>query len=651
MRADVVPESLNEEARTVDVVWTTGARVKRFDWFDGPFWEELDTSPKSVRMERLKSGRAPVFLQHNSYNPNAHQGVVVKASIKGGEGTATLRFLTGDADADKTWNKIRQGVLTSVSVGYAIHRVQETKGTDGALPVRRAVDWEPFEISPVAMPADPGAHIRSDVRTTNPCEFITRGEAPQKETKMADETNPPAPAPANPTPDADHQRAVAAERERTAAITTLARRHGMSPEMTDKLIADGSTLDAARTAVLNEMVTRSDAQPIQGNHRIEAGDDARDKFQRGAEAWLIQRSGHAKTILRAVEAGRTAAFEKDPGEFRGMTLLGLARESLERVGVSTRRMNDARIAELALMKRAGPGLATASDFPVLLENVTNKVLLGAYEVTPHEWNRFCGQGSVSNFHEHNRYRKGAFGTLDAVNDHGELKNKAIPDGEKRAVSVGTYGNTLGITRKTLIQDDMGVFTDLAGAFGAAAMNTVEAAVWALVKANSGLGANYDANPLFHSSRANINTTASGLTAAGLDADSVIMARQAAPSGTTTLNLVPAILIVAREYKMQAAIINGDAFDPDASTKQGKTNPARGMFRDIVASAQLTGPRRYLFADPAVAPVIEVTFLQGQEAPQMESQEGFEVLGLQWRIFLDFGVNLVDYRGSVTNAGS
>jgi HK97 family phage prohead protease len=282
MRADVVPESLNEEARTVDVVWTTGARVKRFDWFDGPFWEELDTSPKSVRMERLKSGRAPVFLQHNSYNPNAHQGVVVKASIKGGEGTATLRFLTGDADADKTWNKIRQGVLTSVSVGYNIHRVEETKGTDGTLPVRRAVDWEPYEISPVAMPADPGAHIRSDVRTTNPCEFITRGEAPQKETKMADETNPPAPAPANPTPDADHLRAVAAERERTVAITTLARRHGMSPEMTDKLISEGSTLDAARAAILNEMVTRSDAQPIQGYHRIEAGDDARDKFQRGA---------------------------------------------------------------------------------------------------------------------------------------------------------------------------------------------------------------------------------------------------------------------------------------------------------------------------------------------------------------------------------
>jgi HK97 family phage prohead protease len=653
-RADIVPGSLNEEARTVDVVWTTGARVKRYSWFDGPWYEELSTDPKHVRMGRLQSGRAPVLLQHNSYDPDAHQGVVTSARLEGGKGIATLRFLKDDPDADKSWNKIRQGVLSSVSVGYTVHRLEKIEETADGPPVMRATDWEPYEISPVSMPADPDAHMRSAPAVrTNPCEVITRGEAPHEEKTMPEEKKDTAPAQTDAARQAElkavEDKAREEEKTRTATITTLVRKAGLGDDLAKRLIDENASVETARAVLLDKLTERSDAVVTSSHVRIEAGADQRDKFLRGAEAWLLQRAGKGALVETAAKAGKVKPAATDPGEFRGLNLIALARESLERSGVNTRMWSDERIAEIALLKRA-PGMATESDFPVLLENVTNKILLSSFAVTPHEWSRFCSRGSVANFHAHNRYRKGAFGTLDAVNDHGELKTKAIPDGEKREVTVGTYGNKIGISRRTLIQDDMGVFTDLASSFGMAAQNTIEGLVWTTLKANSGLGANYDANPLFHASRANIGTT-SALSAAGLDADATIMARQADPSGTTTLALNPAILILPRELRSSAMILNNDAYDPDSGTKQNRTNPVRSMFSDIVASTRLTGTRRYLFADPNVAPVIEVTFLQGQEAPQMESQEGFEVLGLQWRIFMDFGVSLVDYRGAVTNAGS
>lgn len=666
MRAEIVPGSLNDQDRTVEIIWTTGARVLRSTWWDGDFYEELSLDPKHVRMERFQSGRAPHLVGHNSWDPDAHVGVLESGALEKKRGIGKLRVLKDDEQADKEWNKIRQGVRTSFSVGYRVYKYEKTEAGEGTIPVYRAVDWEPYEVSSVPMPADIGAHTRSatDRSALNPCQVIniTRGEPPQKEQSMSKEntqaapttTTPPPAAPANtertaalPT-SGNEDKVRAAERERIATIQALVRKHGVDVKVGEKLVNDNATVDEARKAILDALATRSDEVGISGHQRVTGGEDQREKFARGAEAWLISRAGKMGQVQEVAKRGKFAAPETNPGEFRGMTLIALAREYLERKGTNTRMMSDERIATLALTR--SPGTATPGDFPILLENVTNKILLSAYETTPHEWSRFCARGSVSNFHAHNRYRKGAFGTLDPVNDAGELKNKPIPDGEKRSVTVGTYGNTIGISRRMLIQDDMGAFTDVAGAFGQTVQNTIEAKVWDTVKANSGLGANYDANPLFHASRANVGT-GSALSAAGLDADATLMARQKDPSGLTTLSLVPAILVLPRELRSQATIINNDTFDPDASTKQNRTNPARSMFRDIVASAQISGTRRYLFADPNVAPVIEVTFLQGNEGPTLEMEEQFDTIGIRWRVFADFGVNLVDYRGAVTNAGA
>lgn len=659
VRADVVPGSLNEEARTVDVVWTTGARVRRYSWFDGPWIEELSTDPKHVRMGRLQSGRAPVFLQHNAYDPDMHQGVVERAAIKVGEGTATLRFLRSSADpkgpqfleAEKTWEKIRQGVLTSVSVGYRTYRSEKVEETDG-VPVMRATDWEPMEISPVSMPADDGAHMRSASQQTNTCQFITRGEAPHKESKRMDPETPttaPAPAAVPPPPAAEPDRATT-ERSRILEIQKLVRLTSLDSGVADQLIADGTSLDAARAYVLAEMEKRT--APLNSHPRIESIQDERDKRIRGVTAMVIARSGATDTIRQAQKSERFGHLLKDvstdPGEFRGMTLLDLAKDVLQRAGVNTRGMYPMEIARRALTLRSS-GNQTTSDFSVLFENALYKMMLGAYATAPDTWRLWCATDTVSDFRDHPRYRNGSFGTADELPEGSEYKRKAIPDGQKVVLNTKTYGNKIGLTRQAIINDDMGSFTDLATRFGRMFGLTLEVNAYALLTANSGLGATFNGQAFFHAQNSNINTTGSALGIAGIEADRHVLARQRDISANEYLDLRPAVLIVSTELGGTARTVNDMEFD-DTDNKYHKPNRVRGLFRTVVDTPRLTGNRRYMLADPGVYPAFKMVFLEGGETPVLESQESWDIDGTEWKVRFDAKAVPFDPKCAVTNVG-
>lgn len=669
MRAAITPASMNEEARTVEIVWTTGARVKRSSWWDGDFYEELSLDPRHVRMARLESGTAPFLADHRGQSIDSVLGVIVSARLERERGIATVRFAKDDPAADAAWNKVRQGILPNVSVGYRVHKMEKVEGGDESTPVFRAMDWEPIEVSLVTIGADASAHVRS-VLDSNPCEFISRGEAPHKENRMPEEMKNPAPVPAQ----ADAARmaemetarteAAKAERERASTITSVVTRAGLAADFARKLVDEGVPVDVARARTLDELAKRSDSHgPAQTpSGAVEVTATERDKRLRGMTAWLLERSGVVPTIERARHDAKHARHFKDVatdgGEFRGLSLVDVARECLERSGVSTRGMDRMTLVGRAFTQRSS-GYQTTSDFAVLFENVMHKILLGAYAVTPDTWSLFCKTDTVSDFRPSNRFRTGSFGTLDPLNEHGEFKNKAFPDGEKRYIEVGTKGNIFALTRQAIINDDMGALSDLASKFGRAARLSIESDVYALLNANSGLGPTQsDTNPFFHSTRANVNGTGSALGVAGLDADRIVMAKQKDISSNEYLDLRPSILLVNIGLGGEARTINDSQFDTDpvttnATNKFMKPNRVRGLFRTIVDTPRLTDTtRRYLFTDPGIAAAIVVAFLEGQgESPVLESQDGWRVDGTEWKVRLDYKAQMFDPKGAVTNAGA
>ncbi|WP_144370032.1 prohead protease/major capsid protein fusion protein [Myxococcus stipitatus] len=669
MRAEIVPGSLNDQDRTVEVIWTTGARVLRSTWWDGDFYEELSLDPKHVRMERFQSGRAPHLIGHNGWDPDAHVGVLESAALEKKRGVGKLRVLKDDEQADKEWNKIRQGIRTSFSVGYRVYKYEKTEAGEGTIPVYRAVDWEPYEVSSVPMPADIGAHTRSatDRGALNPCQVInvTRGEPPQKEQHTMSKENPQA----APTDQAATARAAteahgaqvnedqvrAAERERISTIQALVRKHGVDEAVAAKLVADNATVEQARKAVLDALATRSDEAGISSHQRVTGGEDEKDKRLRGMSGWLFERANATETIEGAKKNARLSRHFKDAatdgGEFRGMSLADLARECLERDGVKTRGMSRMDMIGRAFTHRSG-GYQTTSDFGLLFENVMHKLLLGAYATAPDTWRRIAKTDTVPDFRTSNRYRNGSFGVLDSKTEAGEFKNKAIPDGAKSTISTGTKGNIIALTREAIINDDMGALADVASRFGRAAGLSVETDVYALLTANSGLGPTMsDGNTFFHATRGNIGA-AGALSVDSLDADRVTMASLKDQSNNDFLDLRPRTLVVPIGLGGRARIYNQAQYDPDVTSKFQVPNKVVGLFGDVLDSPRLSGTRRYMLVDPAIAAAFVVVFLEGSgEAPVMETQDGWRVDGTEWKLRIDYKAQAFDPKGALTNAGA
>lgn len=391
------------------------------------------------------------------------------------------------------------------------------------------------------------------------------------------------------------------------------------------------TAEAAARRILAALAR--DVQPVGATH-IETVEDETDKRRDSIVAALLTRAGVADAKTR--EAARAS-------QFRGAKLLDIARASLDRAGIRHGNMDQMQVVAAAFTQGT-------SDFPVLLENAMHKTLQGAYVLTPDTWSRFCRVGSVSDFRDHPRYRVGSLGNLQAVNELGEFQNKAIPDGERAKIRAGTKGNIINLSRQAIINDDLGAFLGLADSLGRAARRTIEADVYALLALNAGLGPTMeDGQTLFHATHGNL-TTGAAITMAALDLDRVAMASQTDVGGNDFLDLRPAVLLVPLSLGGTARSINEAQYDPDTANKLQKPNIVNGLFRDIVDTPRLSGTRRYLFADPNEAPVLEVAFLDGNQEPFLERQDGFTVDGSQWKVRLDFGVAAIDYRGAVTNAG-
>lgn len=628
----------------------------RSSWYDGQFWEELSIDPAHVRMGRLNNG-APFLANHNGYDVARQLGVVESARLESGRGVATVRFAKAedDPEADKVFRKIADGIIQNVSVGYRTYKVEKLEDVEQKIPTLRAVDWEPYEISAVSMGADDGAGFRSAAAPTNEVIIVS----PNQEKRMTEEERKRLEAEALAKRQAEEakkredeivQETIKRERERISAIRSAAKTARLDDAFASRLIEDGTPAEQARALVLEELAKRDSQVKTEQHTTIEVGDSDDDKFARMAVALLVAGSA---AVQRAVEQ-KKKGFEDlqlDPGTLRGFSLVDLARETLERRGIKTRGMDRITLVGRAFTTRAASGpYAGTADFPILLENVMGKILMAAYATTPDTWSRICKTESVDDFRPSPRYRAGSIGVLDPLNENGEFRNKAIPDGFKLSLSTATKGNIISVSRQLIINDDMSALADLATKLGRAARLSIEVDFYALLALNGGLGPTVGANPFFHSSNGNVNATASAITVAGIDADRVIMAAQRDQQNNEFLDLRPEVLLIPSGQLAAARVLNNSAYNHDG-TKLMQPNAVQGLFRDIVDTPRLSGTRRYLFANPDVAPAFVVAFLQGQQSPVIESEDGWRADGTEMKVRFDYLVQPFDVKGALTNAGA
>ncbi len=669
-RAATVNEaSINTEERTVEIVWTTGAVVQRVRWegWDDriDYDEELLVDENAIRLERMNGPVGIPFLDsHRSWGTESVIGAVVPGSVRieGGAGYATIKLSSAPGCADVV-HKIMEKTIRSVSVGYRVYEYKITK-KEGTRELWQAVDWEPMEVSAVAMPADAGAVIRSAAAdgakpALHPC-LVTRQDQPavnpaqtrgksmnpkdtlpggdDDQTRVAPPSNPnvQSQAPAAPSADAIRADVLAT----TTTVLDLCARHGLEPKFGTDLIGKGLSLDVIRGAILDKIAERDatggrTGEPVFAQVRGEAANDV--AFRDGMEEAIMHRANPQAVTL--TDKGR---------QFRGQTLIEMARDALNRAGVNTRGMSKLELAGAALgiggglQGRSAVGYHGGSDFPLVLANVANKTLRAAYEGTPRSFVAWARQTSLPDFKLASRTQLGGAPDLVRVPESGEFSYGTIGEG-RETYQLITYGRIIGINRQSLINDDLDAFTRIPAAFGASAADLESDLVYSVLLANANMS---DGNPLFGATHANAGTAAA-ITEASLAEAYRLFGNQRGIEGRQ-ISVQPRFIIVPPGTRYVEAKKNIAATTPAAVSG---VNAFAGMLEPIMEPRLIGTPDPwFMAADPARVDTVEYAYLEGSNGVYTETRQGFEVDGIEIKARHDFATKALDWRGLFRNAG-
>lgn len=228
--------------RTRDLSFSSEYPYKR--WFGT---EILDHDPKSVRMDFMKSGRAPLLMGHDQREVI---GIIAKASIDGKTkvGRASARFGRSSQAEDKL-RDVDDGILVNVSTGYRVHEMVLEKSTESE-DTYRVTDWEPLEASLVGIPADPSVGIgRTSTVETEVRQVVTEQVTTVSEKSVSTTaqvatgvvmTEQVTAAAGN---SAENISAVEAEKQRRVAITNLCKTYGIDARAEAGFITAGTRLE------------------------------------------------------------------------------------------------------------------------------------------------------------------------------------------------------------------------------------------------------------------------------------------------------------------------------------------------------------------------------------------------------------------------
>lgn len=648
VRAAPVAASYDEENRTVDFVASTGARGLRRRYWTEDYYEELEISESAIRMDRLNNG-APFLNSHWQQNVYGVLGAVQRAWLEGGQLMIRVKFSKRD-EVEEILQDVRDGVLPHVSVGYLVHQYDVTE-KQGELDVKRAVDWEPMEVSLVPIGFDDGATVRSSERPESQAIINRSNGATQEESAMSDDIEnqapattetpdtetrggggddnggapPAAAAAAEPAPNARAiaDEAVQRERERVAYITDRVAQCRLDTRVADTLIREGASVQEANERILDavaEQDTSQDVSSVRGTD-VRTGTDHEvvERMRTGISDALMFRGGVAK------EVGTGA-------EFANMSMIRICEDLLARQGVSVRGMSQLQLAERAM---------STSDFVGITASITNRSLLIGYESTPRTFVGVFRQSSAQDFRELNRIRLSGAPDLEEVRESGEFKSGKITD-EKESYKLVTYGKILPFTRQTIINDDLDALTRVPQMFGRAAADKESDIVWDIPVANAAL---QDGTALFHSDHANLGSAAA-ITVASVGAGRAAMRKQTGMEGRV-INVMPEFIIVGADKETEL-----DQFltsiTPDT---QGNAIPQSLRSLTPVIEPRLTGNAWYLAAATSQVDTIEYAYLQGNQGVYIETKQGFEVDGIQIKARHDFAAKAIDFRGLYKNPGA
>lgn len=663
-RAKFDVSTFDQENRTIEVTAATERAVRMFSWEEYDYIDEILTCTKEAcDLTRLNSS-APLLDNHSRYGKTAEcvVGVVEKAWFAEGQLRALVRFGKSDDDTD-LMEKVKDGIVTGVSLGYNVYEYQITR-TEGKRPKYTASKWEPFEISFTPVQADVDSRSRSEEADKNSVtlveetpvapavqetEEITAVEGEntdnnQNNNDMADtakENTPTAEA-----LEQERSQAVAAERTRAKDIRDLGKLrafNGVPATFFEGLVEEGASVEVARQRAIAEFEKLNPVNPNpQAANDVTQSDRVRTAM---ADALTLRVNPSAASVM-PVENVLAAS------DYRGMSMLRMAEEALIASGANTRGMNARTIATLALGGKVR-GLHHTTDFPLLLLDTVNRTLLASYQLQARTFMAWSRRVTLSDFRPITRARLSELlGDLELVREGEEYKYGTFSESGE-TYKLAKFGKIVGITWEAIVNDDLDAFSRIPQAFANKAAIKQTKTVYDIILAN-GFATMGDGNALFSAAHGNFtgtagNQTAGGtaLTEASLDTAYQLFMTQKDPSGDL-INVAPKFLVVGPKNATQAMKLTSANYTPNSQLGQPL---AQSLGLQVIVDANITGFTWFLVADPSSIDTVEYAFLDGEEELFIEQREGFNIDGIEVKARLVFAAKAIDWRGMYRNNGA
>jgi hypothetical protein len=673
--ATLEPATFNEADNTIEVVWTQGARVRRYDWWnERPYEEELSVTDEAVDMARFEAGTVQVLDGHRTYGGVAAiMGIAVRGWLADGEGRAVIR-LSQRPELAGIVSDIRAGVIRAISFGYSVQRYEITRAqdrTDGVnVDLYRAARWTPQEISFVPVPADAGAGTRGQPQASHernaqpgglPCEFIRAAahssalqehQMPQANTQGAGGTAEPTqktgaaasdgtraaahPNPANAAASGAAS-APAADGVRAAEIVELCQRHGVA-DMASQFLRDNASIDQVRAGILDHLDQQDQQRRGGSSVSVKTVRDEQDTRLRGMEEAIMHRMDPRAQLT---DLGR---------QYRGLSLVEMAREALEGLGVSTRGLSRSEVATRAFSVRSA-GYHNTGDFPSLLGGVGSRRLRAAYDLYPSTFQLWARRAAnLPDFRITNVLAVGGAPELKKLNEAGEYTYGTISE-DATGYRAFSYGRAIALTRQMFVNDDLGAFDRLLTRFGESARRLENRLVYAQITGNPAM---QDGTALFHANHGNLLAATSTLTLDNMGKLRASMRKQKDLDGKSVLNLSPAYLIVPAELEQIAYQFTSSNYVPAKAAdvnefRQGGRTSVEPIVEPLLDEVSTSA--WYMAARSGSIDTVEYAYVDGSEGVRTETFVSEDVDGVKVRATLDFAAKVIDYRGLQKASGA
>ena len=436
--------------------------------------------------------------------------------------------------------------------------------------------------------------------------------------------------------------AVKAERERVSAIQGIC--NGEFPEIEKQAIASGWTPEVVTKKVLETIRAERPAASV--NISVKAKPEG-GEMRKTLEAAMSLRCGvDADTLEKSYGAQTVEAGMRE----MDMPLKQLLVECMKLDGIPYSRGFDNETIRAAFSSVSLPGI---------LSNVANKKLLQSYEAQPIIATQLCSTGDLNDFKENDRFRLTDVGDLLPIAADGEIKDGGLIE-ETAKNQLDTYGKKFCLTRKMIINDDLGAFMKVPTAMGNRAARLIDQLFFSRLLANP---AQADGKALFSSAHKNLlGGASSALSAESLKKAIQLFLDQVDADGQP-ISVEPKFLLVPTALKHQAIELTKGA-TLIMSGADNAVRPALNVLADenlqVVSSPYLGNSAYegasqtgwYLFGDPKTIDTWEIGFLKGKRTPTVERGEtDFNTLGLWFRVYFDLGVREQDHRGMVKANGA